>query len=301
MSRLVLTGLDGSSPLGFMAAVGLLRIVHAQANSVRLGFLSDGTFRPVLDGVELDVVQVVADDASQAAGRQAWSLEYDKQEKRGTKVVADLKAPPAVFRKFLVQAVDQWVDGADEAAEYGTAFGTSVAVDGKGNTKPTAFHFTAANQQFLGTLEGIRSSITLEWVRSSLFEEHANRPGPNLRWDPSAERNWALMAGNPNDEGTKVNAPLEWLAFRGLPLFPCVPQGTRVITTGVSGRGQDMGLSWPLWSPFASKETAQSLLQMAWGSFQREAAERGVFAVCRSPIRRTAQGFGNFGPAAVVA
>ncbi len=301
MRRLVLTGLDGSSPLGFMAAVGLLRIVHRQANSVRLGFLSDGTFRPVLDRVDLDVARVVTDDASQGSGTRPWSLQYDKQEKRGTKVVADLKAPPDVFTRFLEYAVDQWVDGADEASAYAAAFGTSVAVDGKGNTKPTAFHFTAANQQFLGTLEAIRSSITLEWTTCSLFEEHANRPGANLRWDPAAERNWALMAGNPNDEGTQVNAPLEWLAFRALPLFPCVPQGTRVITTGVSGRGDSMRFSWPLWSPPASKETVQSLLQMPWGNGQPEARQRGVFAVCRSPIRRTAQGFGNFGPAAVLA
>lgn len=301
MSRLVLTGLDGSNPLGFLAALGLLRIAHARSNLVRLGFLSDGTFRPVLMGVDLDVVQLVVDDASMASGRRPWALEYEKQEKRGSKIVADLKAPPEVFSRFLQDGLEQWESGAEEAAEYGAAFGTTVAVDGKGNTKPTAFHFTAANQQFLGTLEAIRSSITSDWVSSAMFEEHSNRAGANLRWDPSADRNWALMASNPNDDGTKVNAPLEWLAFRALPMFPCVPQGTRVITTAVSGRGEEMRFTWPLWSPPASRETVQSLIQLPWSAAHHEAAYRGVFAVCRSPIRRTAQGFGNFGPAAVLA
>jgi hypothetical protein len=301
VSQLVLTGLDGSSPLGFMAAVGLLRLVHGQSKAVRLGFSLDGTFRPVLQGVELDVAGVIAEDAQRAFGKQSWSLDYEKHEKKGTKIVSDLKAPPPVFARFLEQAVELWLAGAEEAAAYAAAFGTSVAVDGKGNTKPTAFHFTAANQQFLGTLEAIRASMTREWVTSALFEEHSNRPGANLRWDPAAERNWALMAGNPNDEGTNVNAPLEWLAFRALPLFPCFPRGSRVITTAISGRGEDMKLVWPLWSPFVSLETVRSLLQMSWATPQSDRAQRGVLAVCQAPIRRTAQGFGNFGPSAVLA
>jgi hypothetical protein len=107
------------------------------------------------------------------------------------------------------------------------------------------------------------------------------------------------MANNPNDEGTIVDAPLEWLAFRGLPLFPSFPCGSRIITTAVSGRGEDMKLTWPLWSLPASLETARSLMQLDWVGPLQDRTRRGVFAVCTSEIRRTNQGFGNFGPAAV--
>ena len=112
------------------------------------------------------------------------------------------------------------------------------------NIKPTAFHFTAAQQEFLDIVEKVRAAVRLEWVNCSLFEGHASRPGSNLRWDPAAERNWALMANDPTKDGTSIDAPLEWLAFRGLPLFPSFPFRARIITTAVSGRGEEMELTW---------------------------------------------------------
>jgi hypothetical protein len=65
------------------------------------------------------------------------------------------------------------------------AYGTDVARDGKGNTKPTAFPFTAANQQFLRAVEETRGKITKEWVEESLDDcKGKMKPGMNLRWDP---------------------------------------------------------------------------------------------------------------------
>jgi hypothetical protein len=175
-------------------------------------------------------------------------LEYEKTEKRGIKKVADLKAPPEQFAGFLASAIGQWVEGQGERAEYAAAYGTDIAVDGKKNTKPTAFHFTAANQQFLGVVEEIRERVTRDWVAESLDDRPGKtKPGSNLRWDPDAERSRALMGVNPNDDGTVVSAPLEWLAFRALPTFRCVPIGDRIVTCGVSGRRQDeLRFHWPL-------------------------------------------------------
>jgi hypothetical protein len=107
------------------------------------------------------------------------------------------------------------------------------------------------------------------------------------------------MANNPSGDGTRVDAPLEWLAFRGLPLLPSFPRGTRIITTGVVGRGDDMTFTWPLWRVPASRHTTRSVLQVDWTGNAKERAARGVFAICSSAIRRTCQGFGNFGPSSV--
>jgi hypothetical protein len=300
LNRLVLPGLSGASPLGFLASLGLLRLVHERSKATRLGFLTDGSFSAFVDGNADDMGGLVAEDAARAEEDQAWRLEYSKQEKNGVKIVADLKAPPPAFAAFLARCVDGWCTGRGDAVAYAAAFGTEVAFDlSKGNTKPTALHFTAANQQFLGIVEEIRGSVTAEWATQSLFEGHAARRGSNLRWDPAAERNWALMANKPSVDGTQVDAPLEWLAFRALPLLPCFPRGGRIITTGVSGRGDDMRLTWPLWSMGASLPTVRSLLQTEWAGAPRARAARGVFAVCTSAIRRTSQGFGNFGPAVV--
>lgn len=300
MSPIPLPGLNGSNPLGFLATLGLLRI----APGAKLGFSTDGSFQCFVE-VDIsgsDLARFIAADAKSAANDEApWRFTYTKAatKKQNPKMVADLKPPPGEFGRYLAACIEAWLTGNEEAAGYAAAYATDVAVDGKGNTKPTAFHFTAANQTFLGTVEAIRASLTKEWIEASLFKGHDERPGSNLRWDPASERNWALMAKNPNDDGTRVNAPLEWLAFLGLPLLPSFPRGTRVITSGVSGRGNGMTFTWPLWSVPASLQTTRSALQLDWDSSRRERAARGVFAICSSTIRRTSQGFGNFGPSSV--
>lgn len=301
MNRIQLAGVDGSNPLGFLAAMGLVRMVPGAG----LGFSEDGSFHAFVEGLDIDesaIAALVANDAQAASASGApWRLTYTKAatRKQGPQAVADLKPPPEVFRGFLTASIQAWLAGDEEAARYAAAYCSDVAVDGKGNTKPTAFHFTAAQQTFLGAVEGIRASVTQEWTETSLFRGNGERPGSNLRWDPGAERNWALLADNPSIGGTRVNAPLEWLAFRGLPLLPSVPRGTRIITTGVFGRGDDMTFTWPLWSIPASMPTTRSALQVDWTRNAKERAARGVFAICSSAIRRTSQGFGNFGPSSV--
>jgi hypothetical protein len=302
MSRIQLVGVDGSNPLGFLAALGLLRVVP----DAKLGFEPDGSFLGFLEGLvgdESALARLVANDASAAADPKApWRFTYTKAatKKQGPQAVSDLKPPPADFRRFLVACIEAWLKGSDEGVAYAAAYGTDVAVDGKGNTKPTAFHFTAAQQTFLDTVESIRASVTEEWVQTSLFEGNGERPGSNLRWNPGAERNWALMANDPSGDGTRVDAPLEWLAFRGLTLLPSFPRGTRIITTGVIGRGDDMTFTWPLWSVPASLQAVRSALQIDWtAAAAAERSARGIFSICSSAIRRTSQGFGNFGPSSV--
>lgn len=301
MSRIQLVGVDGSNPLGFLAALGLLRVLPG----AKLGFTDDGSFRAFVDGLdksESDLATFISDDAKGAEdGSAPWRFTYTKAatKKQGPQEVADLKPPPDDFKRFLATCVEAWLSGNEEPAGYAAAYGTDVAVDGKGNTKPTAFHFTAAQQTFLGAVEGIRASVTQEWVEKSLFEGYGEKPGSNLRWDPGSERNWALMANNPSGDGTRVDAPLEWLAFLGLPLLPSFPCGTRIITTGVVGRGDDMTFTWPLWTVPASRHTTRSVLQVDWTGNAKGRAACGVFAICSSAIRRTSQGFGNFGPSSV--
>lgn len=302
MSRIELGGVDGSNPLGFLAAIGLLRVVP----DAKLGFSDDGSFRAFVDWLDKsksDLVTIITADAEAAGSESApWRFTYTKAatKKQGQQKVADLKPRPEDFKKFLATCIESWLTGNEEATGYAAAYGTDIAVDGKGNTKPTAFHFTAAQQTFLGAVEGIRGSVTQAWVEMSLFKGNGERTGSNLRWNPGAERNWALMANNPSGDGTRVDAPLEWLAFRGLPLLPSFPRGSRIITTGVVGRGDNMTFTWPLWSIPASLPTTRSAIQIDWKGSATERAMRGIFAICSSTIRRTSQGFGNFGPSSVV-
>ncbi len=241
---------------------------------------------------------VVADDAERSRDLACINIRYEKAEKNKVKVVRDLKPPPAVFSRLLVAATDEWVQRTN--AEYShdlAAFATSLEVDGKGNTKPTAFHFTAAQQEFLKAADESRSNVTREEAYASLVDGRGRKPGKNLRWDPRDERSHALMAQDPDVEGTAVDATQEWLAFRGLVAFPVLSIGRKQpATTSVNGRGEGMVFSWPLWRVAADWPTVTSLIKLPISTLT---ADRGVIAVATSSIRRTAQGFGNFGPAAV--
>jgi hypothetical protein len=293
-----LPGIDGANPLGFLAAMGLLRLLSAKAGRIR--FAHDGTNRAIVEG-DVDgqgIADLVASDASASAKRPSLAIEYEKKEKNKIKRVRDLKSPPGVFEQLLVAAKKCWIGGEDrEFVSDLAAFATSLEVDGKGNTKPTAFHFTAANQEFLKAADESRRKVTADEVRESLFAEHGRKPGKNLRWDPRDARSHALMAEDPDAEGTSVDATLEWLAFRGMVAFPVVSVGRKLpATTGVTGRGEDMEFTWPLWRVAAEWATARSLVRLPVVAMTRE---RGVFSIATSGIRRTAQGFGNFGPAEV--
>jgi hypothetical protein len=68
------------------------------------------------------------------------------------------------------------------------------------------------------------------------------------------------------------------------------PCGSKIITTGVQGRRDDMTFTWPLWSIPATMATTRSALQVDWTGGIKQRAARGVFAICRSAIRRTKQG-----------
>ncbi|MGZ5443258.1 MAG: hypothetical protein ACXW5U_21750 [Thermoanaerobaculia bacterium] len=70
--------------------------------------------------------------------------------------------------------------------------------------------------------------------------------------------------------------------------------------TGVTGRGDEMTFTWPLWAIPASLPTTRSALQVDWTRSTRERAARGIFAICSPAIRRSVQGYGSFGPSSVI-
>ena len=57
----ILTGLDGANPLGFLAAVGLLRWVTATGErTARLGWVHRGAYRAVIEGISFGLADSLA-------------------------------------------------------------------------------------------------------------------------------------------------------------------------------------------------------------------------------------------------
>ncbi len=301
MAELVLAGLDGSNPLAFLAALGALDAVAEQRSGEhepRLQWVRRGYWRPVLHteiGRE-ELIKTVMADLKAWKKEAALSLEYGGQR--------DLKPPPKFFREFAEGIAAKASRDRRQSADMLAAFATDCARDNKGNTKPTALHFTAGQQEFLAAVHGLMEGLTADDVEEALFGPwRYERELPNLRWDATQTRDYALRAGNPSREKATGVPGADWLAFRGLRFMRVAPSGGQIQTTGCFGEWKTGGMRWPMWIVPLERWTVQTTLGIPDLNELSAAdrAARGIGAVFESRIRRSESGgYGNFSPASVI-
>ncbi|MCU0649629.1 MAG: hypothetical protein MUF00_16680 [Gemmatimonadaceae bacterium] len=310
MNRHSLTGLDGQNPLGFLAALGLLRIadLHAAASgsdAPRLAFDTGArSFAQIDSSISLDaLIDLVLDDAEQQASSLLTSLSYDDEGREvepGTKgAVRDLKPSPSFARTLLQRAAA----GERRDADLLAALFSDVATDNNGRTKPTAFHFTAGQQQFVEMVQSLRQGVGRHDLEEALLGPWRGASAlPSLSWDATQARLYALRATNPSSEKRGSVAGANWLAFQGLAYFPVWARRGRLQTTAVRGGWKNAHFCWPLWEVPATSAALRSLLVCnvaSWTEAERRA--RGVRVVLASRIERSDQGgYGSFTPAAPV-
>lgn len=333
MNEHVLTGLDGSNPLGFLAALGVLRVLHLAASresvdSPSLTFEPGGSWRAKVrcvhdfDGL---VGELLADRDRTCAGA-VLSLRYLKMEKAGVKPFQGLRVPLPVLRWWLEDRLSAvGVDGAltllarselddmcglvsELAAERSQADDGITEADlqnakidcsreGRRGyvTLPTFFDFTSRNAQYLDQLKRIGSSLQ----PSSLQRELLSGAGTSdcdreMRWDPEADRPAALFGLTKR----VYRSSAEWLAFRGLALLPLFGSSDRASTTACTGRRKDGQFKWPLWSGWCDLHTIKSLLTRRDIDRMTRAQRRvvGVEALCCCALGKAADGYdGIFG------
>jgi hypothetical protein len=304
VNDLLLDGLDGKNPLGFLAALGVLNAVtdHAKEGQPRpkLAWRSVGTYRPVLvDGPDRDtLLDLLANDAKSFADESALGLSYSKG-KDGSEAL-DLKPPPEEFVKYLRTLV---ATNSQRGLALASAFATDVAVDNNGNTKPTALHFTAGQQEFLGMVNELRKGVNRDDFDEAVFGPwRYARALPVLGWDNSQARDYALRASDPSKE-KKLGVPgADWLAVRGLTFVRVAPVGDRITTTGCRGKWKTGFFRWPMWTKPLARTVISSLLTSPeiFDANPRVLGPRGVPIVFESAIGRTDQGgYGSFSPATV--
>jgi hypothetical protein len=285
-----LDALEGTHPLGFLAALGLLRLLTEDARlQARMAF-PDGV--AVLEST-LDRGELIDELGKRIAGRAgALELEFD-----------DLKESLPAWGALLRQARDRGAD--DRALRFFGAYATDLATARDGETtKPTALYMTAGQQLFvkLGRLltEGLahaavaarskRKGKPLSFpseVAEALFGpwRYPDDQHP-LGWDPWAERLYAYQAVAPTtDRRGKSTRAVVWLAYEALPLFPVFASsvgrwGSVGLQTTAFVRTDETRFVWPVWTPFAGIGAIRSLL-----------SSRELHVVGRGPDPEDPQGY----------
>ena len=321
MSEFLLSGLDGSNPIGFMASLGATLAVSEVDASARLAWQDRGRWRPILatDLTREQLLDALDRDRSGWPEDPAIGLRYAKAakddgkgESKGGKVAHDLKPLPSIFRAYLAAAIDRAGDfrgqrfavGARRTLDYAAAFGTDLIEDNNGNVKPTALHFTAGQQEFLKSVSQLAQEVTRADLEEALFGPwRYARALPMLGWDASIARDYALRATDPS-KASKLGVPgADWLAFRSLVFFPVAAVRDELRTAGCGGGWKDGHFTWALWSGWLDVDALRHACT-APDPTKLTAAERrsrGVTAVLRAGIRRSDQGgYGSFMPAAAL-
>jgi hypothetical protein len=287
--ELVLEAIDGSNPLGFLVALGALRLsqLHWPEASVTVAWERAGRWRPRLSGVPTTDRREFCLELLGSPGVPVET--FDGLGK-------NITVSPDVFRRFARKGREAATRKDRRVADFAAAFGCEDCRDEKRNRiQYTALCFItgSGHQDFLGTMAALMDSVKVTHLQEALFEGWQTRDkGFALRWDPGDAREYALRWNDPGPEGAWTTWGANRLATEALPFFPAYPSGARLLTTGFDRRRKEF--TWPVWTDSLNCDEVKSLL--SWDELQREAPQspvlkaRGVQEVFRAARVRIGTG-----------
>lgn len=282
----LLRGIDGSNPLGFLAAVGTLRML----TGARLGWsIEKGTWRPSLTVAEMGDEEDLCQRLAERAHLEPPGL---------STLGKNLTVAPEVFCAYADQAAQLLSAGDARAAEYAAAFGSEVCVDHKRNRieyTNLSFITGSGHQDFVTTALKLSDSVTAASIREALFGPWEYKDQSlSFRWDPADAAEYALSASDPSKDGAWTVWGVNRLAFEALPLLPVQPTWRGLRTTGFREERYPEEFTWPVWHAALDSDTVRSLLSLE--ELQEECPRRpvlgamGIGDVFRSPRVRIGQG-----------
>ena len=312
---LLLNGLDGSNPLGFLAAVGTLCVLDRYLSGVLLGWRrAYGGWRPLLVGFLGDEQEVSSQVLHGLKANSEDVFEIGKETKGGESGKGSHKFPFASGKfvealnkqRSIADASDR--RDADILAALGTDFGPAPK---SGEFQETQFLMVRAGDAnrrgLLAYAKANRQLLDHDHVERTLFQtwDYADDEGNSLRWDPIEDRRYALQWRNPS-KSNSADSPTTMLAanclaVESLACFPTVATTRRADTTGFRRFGRETGFMWPIWTPPVNIQTVRSLVALA--PLHEDPLPRGALhaqgieeVYCARRVRPN-QYYSNFAPA----
>ena len=306
-----LTGLDGSNPLAFLAALGALRTLALAWSDadVRLSWCLRGAWHPVLHATsplqQTNLIEVLHTEVQRMKEHPALAFGDN------------LGVPPSVFREYAQRAQTAASLSDRRWADFAAAFAceATTTMDSK---KQQVVQDTdlrtmsgAGHQDFLAVARNIVRNTTCHHLERALFlpwqyDDPVEKQ--TMRWDPIDDVRYALRWRNPSGGQTRKRQGTficcTRLAIKGLLLLPTMPIGSMLHTTGFIGQGsRDTFWTWPVWQALLPLDLVRSLLALRELRLPEpprgKLALMGVVEIYRSQ-RLTVGKFRNFAPAASI-
>jgi hypothetical protein len=254
-----LTGMPISSPIGFMAALGLLRVCAQDCGrDVRLSWSPSHARLHGLAACSL--VQLLAEHMLGRSKAPEFNFEVcDEKGKRGP-VMHLRKIAPADYRAAVAA-----FRGNDRALGFLAGFATDAVVNKEGFVARSKLDFSSGQQKLASEFRALAAA--LDPGRRSAQVSLATRiaralfGGPyekqhTFGWDPASLMAHAHLAAAPTNSATPGQPMAVWLGVEALPLHPVVAVGPRrARTVGFHGT---QAYVWPQWAePLTLVEVAR--------------------------------------------
>ena len=297
---LVLDGLDGSNPLGFLVALGVAAVAHGDFPELCIGWRQTGLgWRPVIRGCggdRYDFTETLARIITQTPmtvfdidNRMPFDVSkfsHALRDAQSNSSIADRRNADLLVGMGTEMYPDKRNDQFQDS---------KLRMVRSGDSKGQGLPFYARSLQ---------KSVTLDHIWRVLFEiwDYQDE-GYNLRWDPIGDQRYALRWRNPSKskltDGPGTMLAANYLAVEALSWFPTVTEGSRARTTGFQQVGRrEIYFVWPIWTPMLSVDVLRSLLASPDLTKDRAyLAKRGIEEVYRSQRIQQNQYYSNFSPA----
>lgn len=257
---LLLPGLDGTNPLGFLAALGLFRVI-ACSNGTRDARMhwraSFGTWCPVITPGEFDETSLLDLLEAQLPRR------FDDHP---ASIIHQLASDDAKARAdiILAAAFAAHASGRDQVDWIAASASDAVPAEAINQLQ------TARRDYHIGNLRSVIASTERPHFRRALFCSWDYADGldnQSLHLDPSEDRRhayqWNKPAGDPNRKRSGGMLGANRLAIEAFPLFTSVPVGDSLRTLGFTGqRSTDTRWTWPIWTVPVGLNQVPSLLAL---------------------------------------
>ncbi len=268
---LVLPGLDGANPLGFLAALGTLRVLDAHVSGLRMGWVFGplGQWCPQLElpadvpDDEAGFVDYLTERLLPVGARHPLVLINEIDE---VDLVTGKADGPNAYARSLdaddpLNGLDRWL----------TANGSDIAPPDANSRLQTA-----RRDYFPGGVSAIVDACTSDHLVRSLFRawDYADPlKKTTLHLEPREDRRHAYQWNKPEQDKTKAHSGgmlgANRLAAEAWPLLPVWPvwdsaaKEYTVQTLGFRGlRSYNTSWAWPLWSDPLTLDVVASALAL---------------------------------------